>query len=178
MIKPSKTQMQHLLTFLEEQPVDFRPAVRWLMLGRHMAESLMSEFVQEPDLDQLLQLMRLVKDQEPDLIDTATLLAASSPHAEALHVEVQLDMLVERNPDTWNHPVQILRRPRSPYGVLLAACRRRLKRSSSDDSVEFLKTAESKLLRAVELEEQARRRRQQRRAAQLMKDTKEDGEVN
>ena len=177
MIKPSKTQMKRLLTFLEDQSTDLRPAVRWLMLGRSMSESLMSEFVQEPDLDQLVQLTRLVKDQEPDLIDTVTLLSASSPLAEQLHVEVQLDALVDRDPQTWNHPVQILMRPRSPYGVLLAACQRRLQKAERG-STEILRTVERKLRRALELEEKARRRRQQRRAAQLMKDSKGEGDVN
>lgn len=169
--------MQRLLSFLEDQTTDFRPAVRWLMLGRTMAESLMSDFVREPDLDQLLGLMRLIKNEEPELIDTVTLLAASSPHAEQLRIEVQLDFLVDRDPGAWNHPVQILLRPRSPYGVLLTACRGRLERSDAD-SAERLRSVESKLRRAVELEERARRRRQQRRAAQLMKETKDDEGVN
>lgn len=164
MIKPSKTQTQRLLTFLENHPTDFRPAVRWLLLGRDLAESLMSEIVQEPDLDQLLGLLRLLKDQEPELIDTATLLVAASRHGAQLPVEIQLDALVDRDPKAWGHPVQILLRPRSPYPVLLAACQRRLETAEDAASNERLLSVAGKLGRAIELEERARRRRQLQRA--------------
>lgn len=163
MIKPSKVQMQRLLEALEGQASDLIPTCRWLIVGRHLADVLGSDISPEPDLDQLLKFMRWVQHQEPQLIDTATLLAATSPLAEQLHIEVQLDALAARNPIAWNHPVQVLARPRSPYGVLLAACRRRLDVAALEDQERLLSVA-GKLERAIELEERARRRRQLRQA--------------
>lgn len=165
MIKPSTTQVRRLLTFLGRKPTDLRPAVRWLMLGHDLSESLIAEdFAREPSLDQLLQLMRLLKEERPELIDTATLLTASSRHAAAVYVEVPLDILVDRDPDAWGHPVQILLRPRSSWSVLLAACKRRLQRAKAT-SKQRLRSVEAKLERAIVLEERARRVRRRRREA-------------
>ena len=178
MIKPSRAQMKRLLGLLEKQANDLVPTCRWLIVGRHLAETLDSDFCREPSLDQLLQLMRWAKDQDPALIDSATLLAAASPHAEELHIEVQLDALVDPDPDAWNHPVQILARPRQPYPVLLAACRRRLGRAKDKGLKERLRTVEKKLRRTIELEEKARRRRQRMREKERMKEAGEEESVH
>ena len=112
--------------------------------------------------------MRLVKDQVPDLIDTATLLTAASPHAERLEAEIQADALLDRDPSIWNHPVQILFRPRRPYSELLAVCQRRLDQPCGEHSTERLLHVMDKLKRAIVLEERARRRREKIRAQKLL----------
>lgn len=180
MIKPSKTQLQALFSFLESQPRDFRPICRWLVLGPELAKTILPDFAHAPSLEEVLDLVRLVTRRAPELRETIGWLTAASPHAEALQDELQLDRLLEFEPDSWAHPIQILTKPRSPFVNLLEACRRRLVKAEGEDH-ERLSRVEEKLERAMELEERARRRRlEMRRKEELARArfeaASEDGE--
>lgn len=175
MIKPGIASFKALLEFLKDQPQDFQPICRWLMLGSSLAQGVIPDHAREPSLEDLLELLRLLRSERRDLIDTATLLMAASPHAEGLRVEIQLDFLVERDPDSWNHPVQILLPPRSPYSALLDACQRRIESTGEDEEHALYKVA-LKLERAIVLEERAKRRRRKNREETALKNLKETPE--
>lgn len=162
MIKPSKTQLKALFSFLQHQQEDLRPICRWLVLGPELARTILPDFAHAPSLDEVLQLVRVVERGAPELRETVSWLTAASPHAEALQDELQLDSLLEFDPESWSHPIQILSKPRSRYPDLLAACRRRMT-TAEGDMQDRLRGVEEKLQRAAQLDDRARRRRLEKR---------------
>ena len=85
-------------------------------------------------------------------------LVAASDLGEEAQVEACLDLLVEADPARWNHPVQVLSRPRPELGALLAGCSKRLA-GAGEDARGRLHDVRGKLERAVRIESNARMRR-------------------
>lgn len=167
MIKPSQADLRALFAFLENQPRDFRPICRWLVLGPEMAKILVADYAHAPELDEVLDLVRWIEERAPELRTTVAWLAAGSPHAEVLRRELQLDFLLQVDDDSWTHPVQVLPKPRCTNADLLTACRQRRRKAEGRDKERLVKV-EEKLLRAAQIDERARRRRlDQRRKEEL-----------
>lgn len=78
----------------------------------------------------------------------------------ALDVDGALDRLISVS--RWEHPAEVLDRPRPSYGALLQACDERLP-GAEGDRRERLEEARFKIARARRVEEAARRRRRQAR---------------
>ncbi len=167
MIKPSQADLRSLFNFLEDQPRDFRPICRWLVLGPEMAKIVLPDFAHAPTLDEVLDLVRWIEERAPELRSTVAWLVAASPHAAVLQRELQLDFLLQVDAGSWTHPVQVLPKPRSSNEDLLEACRQR-RRKAEGEARDRLAGVEAKLLRAKQIDDRARRRRlEQRRKDEL-----------
>lgn len=164
MIRPSQQDLQELFAFLSKQRRDFRPICRWLLLGPEMARLVRprEEDASAPRLDELLDLRRLVDRRAKQLRPAVAWLAAASEHCDALYKHLQLDILVDLEPESWTHPIQVLPKPRCANRELLTACRQR-QRTAAEDEQALLEGIEAKLVRAVQIDERARRRREAQR---------------
>ncbi len=76
-------------------------------------------------------------------------------------LELQLDRLVET--DSWEHPIQVLERPRPSLADLLRVCDERIERSEAEGKRARLIVVREKIDRALRIADSARRRRTRRR---------------
>jgi len=164
MTRPSQMALRHLFKVLAQQRRDFRPICRWLLLGPEVSRLLprWEEEAVPPRLDELIDLLRMVDQQAPDLRVVAIWLAAASPLFEGLQPHLQLEELLAAEAGSWSHPVQVLPKPRCPHLELLQACRQRQRSSDDENEAALLAEVETKLARAVAIEERARQRRERR----------------
>lgn len=156
---PNAEELTALFEILAREAAELRPACRWLIVGPEMATAILGQHARPPTVDDLTRLVRLLEDQAPELMPVGWWLVNASDHAEATQAEIQLDQLIAADLDAWQHPTQVLDRPRPDFELLLTWCqsRRRQRRGSE---LERLAAIEAKLERAVRIEAIARRRRQ------------------
>jgi len=83
-----------------------------------------------------------------------------SDHGEAALLEICVDQLLQ-SPD-WEHPTQVLERPRPDFKKLLETCEARLERSGEQGRAEA-EAMTAKVERAVRIEASADERRQRMR---------------
>jgi hypothetical protein len=122
------------------------------------------EDARAPRLDELLDLLRLVDRRAKHLRPAVAWLAAASKLCDALHRHLQLDILIDLEPESWTHPIQVLPKPRCTHRELLDACRQR-QRTATEEEQALLEGIEAKLIKAVRIDERARLRRETRRAS-------------
>lgn len=163
MEKPTAKDYSSLDQLLSVEAPNLRPIIRWLSLDPELACSLFETETREPTFGELGQLVRVVQRGAPGLMGALQLLVLRSDHAEVLHAEIQLDLLLAEDPAAWSHPVQVLERPRAPYDALLKACEQRLTEPLAEESTtERLDSVRQKLARAVRIATTAKRRRNQK----------------
>lgn len=76
-------------------------------------------------------------------------------------LELQLDRLVES--ESWEHPIQVLERPRPSLEDLIRVCDERIERSAAEGARARLVVVREKIERALRIADSARRRRNRRK---------------
>lgn len=150
--------LRRLFSLVAEESEALLPGCRWLVLGPRLGAIVAPDDV--PTLDDLTALLRLLRDQTPDLQSLGRALAQNSEHGEDAFVELAVDQLLESS--NWEHPTQQLERPRPAFAKILAVCHRRLAAAGKDEVWEIAAVTD-KMERAVRIEESARARRERMR---------------
>lgn len=155
---PAFVLLERLLSRVESEDPDLLPVCRWLMLGPLLGKLILPE--SEPSAADLTSLLRLLRDQEPPLLAFGEDLARASEHREAAWLELCVDRLLEQ--DDWQHPTQVLERPRPDPDKLLGACQARLKQTG-EPLRERVEAVTVKVERAARIEAAARETRERMR---------------
>lgn len=162
MREPTVDELAALDELLADEASELRPVIRWLAVGKELAETVFQNVAREPTVAELGRLVRLVQHHAPGLFPVAEALVLKSDRSDVILAELQLDRLLAELPDSWSHPVQVLDRPRAPYQALLDACDQRSE-GPSETSEDVLASVREKLARAVRIAATAQRRREQQR---------------
>jgi hypothetical protein len=152
---PSFTDLERLLTLVEAEQPALLPACRWLVLGPELGRRILPGI--DPSAAELTSLLRLLRDREPPLLPLGDELARVSDRGDAARVELCVDQLLEH--DGWEHPNQVLDRPRPPLDKLLAACQARSERTGEDER-RHVEAVSGRVERAVRIAEAARKKRE------------------
>lgn len=167
MERATTRDLQTLFDFLARKAPYLRPVCRWLAvaaeLGAERAAVVLLGHARPGTAAELLELLRLLQHKAPELYDTGRWLAEHSEIWQDAWVELQLDQLINADADSWNHPTQILERPRSEFDLLLASCVARRQSAQGTEDDDRLAGVEAKLERAVKIAESARLRRERMR---------------
>jgi hypothetical protein len=161
--RASTRDLQILFDFLAREAPGLRRVCRWLAvtaeLGEERAAVLLAGHARPGTAAELADFLRLLQGEEPDLVPAGQWLVDHSEHREAVHVELQLDLLIAADIDGWQHPTQALEPPRADFAKMLVSCgiRRHSATGAEDD---HLAEVEAKLDRAVRIAESARKRRE------------------
>jgi hypothetical protein len=166
-VKRANTRdLEILLEFLSREAPRLRPVCRWLAVAAELGDErtavLLAGHARPGTAAELTGFLRLLQRQEPDLVPVGQWLAEHSEHQEEVHVELQLDLLIAADVDAWEHPTQVLERPRPDFGKMLASCGIR-RQSAGGAEADHLAKVEAKLERAVKIAESARQRRERMR---------------
>lgn len=159
MKRPTVRDLEVLFRLLDFHAPDLKAPCRWLVVGPDLAAVILDD-ARPPEVEDLTRLMRLIKQEGPQIEDLGLWLVAESEQSAATHVELQLDQLIEANPKSWAHPIQVLERPRADFESLLRACKLRLL-SAQGPRRERLEGVHTKLETSVRIATSARRRRQE-----------------
>ncbi len=162
---PSTALLQQLFALLSAEHPDLIPTCRWLLLGPELAPIVLPQ-VEGPTPDDLVTLLRLLRDDAEDFFEIGKTLAHNSEHEQEAIAELCVDQLMEYS--NWEHPTQILERPRPDFGQLLAAAQARLK-NASDSERDAVATMTAKVERAARIAESARVRREMMRRGRRRK---------
>ncbi|MEE8526499.1 MAG: hypothetical protein V3T72_21400 [Thermoanaerobaculia bacterium] len=166
MKRPKTRDLKKLFELLAGEASQLRPVCRWLAvaadLGAERTVVLLAGHARPGTVAELADLSRLLQREAPDLVRTGRWLVGHSEHLEDVHVELQLDLLVAADVDNWEHPTQVLERPRPDFEKLLAACAVRRKSAGGAEG-DHLARVEAKVERAVRIAESARQRRERMR---------------
>jgi len=151
---PRYQLLRRLFDLVAEAGGALLPCCRWLVHGPGLAAILGPD--EPPTLEQVTALLRLLRSQAPELLETGLALVRKSEHGDDAYVEICVDLLLE-TPD-WQHPTQVLEPPRPDFPRLLEASLARRRPSHVSSSTELDAVIE-KLERAVRIAENARKRR-------------------
>ena len=151
-------EFQTLFDVLSHHSPHLIPCCRWLALGDKLARALLVDHPGKPTKGELTELLELLSRQAPQLLPLARFLLSQSEHGDAAEVSFQLGLLVDAKGEHWQHPTQILDRPRANFESLLRACIERRQRARGKKR-RHLMEVEEKLERATRIAESARRRR-------------------
>ncbi|MEE8523807.1 MAG: hypothetical protein V3T72_07725 [Thermoanaerobaculia bacterium] len=163
LVVPRFELLERLFSLIAEENEALLPGCRWLVLGPKLGAIVAAE--EAPTLDELTALLRLLRRQTPDLQSLGGTLARNSEHGEDAVVELAVDRLLESS--DWEHPTQMLERPRPDFGKLFAACRRRLAGAGPNERIEVTSVT-AKVERAARIEESARARRVRRSGGSVL----------
>ena len=152
---PSLKVLKRLLYLVQSENPQLLPAFRWIALGPELAEIALNG--SEPSADDLAAILRLLQEKARDLLPLGRELMRDSTHGEAAELQLCVDQLLEHS--NWEHPTEVLDRPRPDLGKLLAACQTRLKRSRGKKRAQ-VEAMVAKVERAVRIAEIARKRRE------------------
>ncbi len=152
---PAFVLLEHLLSRVESADPGLLPVCRWLALGPQLGKLILPE--SEPSAADLTSLLRLLRDKEPPLLAFGEDLARASEHREAAWLELCVDRLLEQ--DGWQHPTQVLERPRPDLDHLLGTCRARLNQSA-EPLRERIQAVTFKVERAARIDAAAREKRE------------------
>ncbi len=155
---PPYGELKHLFDVVAEEEAELLPGCRWLILGPRLAAIVAPD--EAPSAGQLITLLRLLRRQAPELEALGRALVYHSEHGEQADVEACVDKLLEV--PNWQHPSQVLPRPRPDFRKLLEASRARSE-GSDTDLADFDAMIE-RLEVAVQVAESARVRRERMRA--------------
>ncbi|MCP3960513.1 MAG: hypothetical protein GY719_21925 [bacterium] len=133
------------------------PACRWLLMGPALADWVCPTDGMEPTLPEMIELLRLLDDEEPEVETVGRALLTSSPHLGEAKIEHGLDRLLHADEGRWTHPGVVLGRPCAEFTDLLARCSGRLQAAAGEDR-RRLESVRGKLRDAVALERTARHR--------------------
>jgi hypothetical protein len=139
---------------VRDQP-DRLSSSRFLVLGPELTETLELPL---PSAAHLIDLLRTLRDREPDVFGHAEKLAWCSAAGREALLEIAVDELLRATGD-WAHPSQVLEAPRPEYRELVPICERR-KRQADDDERGHVEVVTRKVVKAAEISEEARRRRE------------------
>ena len=153
---PSFKSLERLVTLIRNEKPELLATCRHLVLGPGLS-SLLLEEPAEPEAVELASFLRLLRRHALDLLPLGRELVAGSDAAEQAFAELAVDELLRSS--TWEHPTQILDRPRPELEALLRACQARRKRARGQRRAE-IDEAIFKVDRAVRIESSARKRRQ------------------
>jgi hypothetical protein len=152
MIPP--TILRRWFAFVRDQPGHLASS-RFLVLGPELTETVELPLPSAVDLTELL---RALRDREPDVFVHAEKLARRSSVGREALLEVAVDELLRATGD-WAHPSQVLEAPRPEYRELVPVCERR-QRQAGDDERGAVDAVTRKVVKAAEIAEEARRRRE------------------
>ncbi|MEE8522555.1 MAG: hypothetical protein V3T72_01385 [Thermoanaerobaculia bacterium] len=155
-LPPRKIVEKWFALLPEERPELLLPS-QYLMLGVELSELL---HLPPPAPEPLADLLRLLRDHAPGLLGYARLLAEESPLGRHAVLELAVDILVAA--DGWQHPSQVLARPRPPYRELVPLCRERLRRAA-DAARPHLGEVTVKVETAARIEQEAEAQVRRRR---------------
>lgn len=168
MKRPTVRDLEVLFRLLDFHAPDLKAPCRWLVVGPDLAAVILGEHARPPEVEDLTRLMRLIKQEGPQIEDIGLWLVAESEQSAATHVELQLDQLIETEPDNWAHPIQVLERPRADFEALLRACKLRLLNAHGARR-ERLEGVLKKLETSVRIAISARRRRREMERKEQMR---------
>jgi hypothetical protein len=152
---PPFVYLERLLTLVAEDAPALLPGCRWLVLGPELGNLVLPE--PQPTADEMADLMRLLQRRALDLLPLSRELIEVSDHGEAALLEICVDRLLLSS--SWEHPTQVLERPRPDFTKLLGACEARLKRSRKPERA-AIEAMTAKVERAVRIQKSAAERRQ------------------
>ena len=155
---PSFDRLERLFAVVAAEAPELLPACRSLVLGPRLGALVLPE--PPPGGEELASLLRLLRRQAPELLALGRELVETADAGETALIELCVDKLLQSS--DWQHPTQVLERPRPDFEKLLAACRARRKRLRGRRRVEIEAMIE-KVERAVRIEAAARQRRQRQR---------------
>jgi hypothetical protein len=134
----------------------------YLVLGPELAEILK---VPTPSAVSLTDLLRTLRAHEPDVLAYAQDLARhSSPGREAL-LEIAVDELLDATFE-WQHPSQVLERPRPEYRDLVPVCETRHREATGSERG-HVHAVMQKVATAARIAEEARRNRERLRRGRV-----------
>jgi hypothetical protein len=152
--------LRRWLGFVQDRP-DLLSSSRYLVLGPELTEILA---LPEPSAAALTDLLRTLRDHEPEALAYAHGLARHSPQGREAILELAVDELLDADFD-WQHPSQVLERPRPEYRELVPVCEKR-QDEAGDDERGRVDEVTRKVAKAARISEEARRNRERRRGRQ------------
>ncbi len=150
---PPFNTLDRLFALVKTEDPGLLPVIRWLLLGPRLATLVLPE-IPPPSASELLDLLRLLRAREPSLSPVGEELIRSSRHGEEAWLEICVDRLLEHS--DWEHPTQVLERPRPDFGKLLQTCLARREASQEDDRLAYVI---DRVERAARIADEARQRR-------------------
>ena len=163
MRRPNSVELKTLFDFLGRKASELRSPCRWLSvaadLGDERASVILEGHSEPATAAELTDLLRLLQRDAMELAPFGRWLARHSEHWQEARVELQLDLLIAADIDSWEHPTQILERPRPNFEQLLEACVARRK-AARGARLQLLERVEAKVARAARIAASARSRRE------------------
>ena len=156
---PPFQRLERLLDLVANEAPALLPGCRRLVLGPRLGSLVLPEI--EPSTSELTALLRMLENRAPELLPLGRQLVRSSDDGETAFLELCVDRLLARA--DWEHPTQVLDRPRPNLERLLEVCRARQLRSGGSEHAR-IGTVVTKVERAARIAEGAARRRQRMRS--------------
>ncbi len=151
---PPKNIVEKWFALLPEDRPELLLPSQYLVLGPELAKLI---HLPQPTPEPLTELLRLLRDQAPGVLDFIQDLAEESAPGRHALLELAVDVLVAAA-DDWRHPSQVLDYPRPEYRELLPICLERLRRAPDSERT-HLEEVTIKVETAARIAEEARLRR-------------------
>jgi hypothetical protein len=153
---PQIDVLERWFGLVPSQRTDLLEAGHFLLVGPGLAQTLQ---LPQPSYDALLEHARLVRDNAPELLGDLRPILQDSGDGRDVLLDLAVDELLAAPADAWEHPSQVLERPRPAYADLVPFSERRLA-SFEGAKLDHANVVHGKLEKAAAIAESARRRRE------------------